>query len=266
MPNFKRGKPRTEKYPGWNSRPPESSDYHGTKGKSLKKLKVCKKTKGDHEFKRATKPYGKPPHHGFPTAWHEEKCVHCGKKNHKTEKIPKYIEFLKESNAIECVYGERHLETAIKVMDTLFRKWTLRMEDMLEAHRVLMQDHLVLDAGKWRSCNVRVGDHVPPDYTEIPQLMVQYWVKYFIEGSMSAWVSCKRMTLSQILDAHILFETIHPFVDGNGRIGRILFAWMMDRNGYEVPIWKAEDKYDTYYPMFADVKKREELLDSLKSV
>ncbi len=63
----------------------------------------------------------------------------------------------------------------------------------------------------YRDVNVVVGDHNPPDWQEVPRLMINL------------------VTLGVELDATEYFrefEKIHPFRDGNGRVGAILFNWI----------------------------------------
>lgn len=67
--------------------------------------------------------------------------------------------------------------------------------------------------------DVRVGGHrPPPGGPEIPKRLEDLLSE--IEGSV--------MTP---FDAHVEYELLHPFMDGNGRSGRVLWAWMMCRQG-----------------------------------
>ncbi len=68
--------------------------------------------------------------------------------------------------------------------------------------------------GNFRKEQVMVGDYVPPVHTDIPGLMSN-WEKY---------LNTKTETdvLIRIGVAHYQFEAIHPFSDGNGRIGRLI--------------------------------------------
>jgi Fic family protein len=73
----------------------------------------------------------------------------------------------------------------------------------------------------------------------------------------------EQMVLSIVLRmaiAHAQFETIHPFVDGNGRVGRILLPLMLAAEGYP-PVYLAgylKDNQREYYDALAGVQLRDE--------
>ena len=92
---------------------------------------------------------------------------------------------------------------------------------ILEAHKILMSsgDGDKASPGKYRKQQVRVGDLVPPQANEIENLIAD--LEKFINNTD---------TLPSLIKAglaHIQFETIHPFLDGNGRIGRLLIVLML---------------------------------------
>jgi Fic family protein len=64
----------------------------------------------------------------------------------------------------------------------------------------------------------------------------------------------------RIAIAHAQFETIHPFVDGNGRVGRILLPLMLAAESYP-PVYLAgylKDNQQEYYDALAGVQLRDE--------
>lgn len=70
--------------------------------------------------------------------------------------------------------------------------------------------------GEWRQRGVIVGRHVPPAHTEISSLM-----KQFCEIYSGKQYRGDRKIIA-VLAAHHRFAWIHPFLDGNGRVGRLL--------------------------------------------
>jgi Fic family protein len=96
---------------------------------------------------------------------------------------------------------------------------------ILRAHEVLMStgEGDKSAPGSFRKQSVRVGELVPPPATEVENLMSRL-EKYINEESQTP-------PLIKAGLAHIHFETIHPFLDGNGRIGRLLIVLMLIEGG-----------------------------------
>lgn len=92
---------------------------------------------------------------------------------------------------------------------------------ILKAHETLMMtgDGDKSAPGSYRQQSVRVGNLIPPPAPEIPNLIKQ------LEDYMNSPSDIP--PLIRIGLVHVHFETIHPFLDGNGRIGRLLIVLML---------------------------------------
>lgn len=100
-------------------------------------------------------------------------------------------------------------------------------DDILLLHKLFFQQIDSENAGRYRQRNVIITgtDYLPPDYREVPQLM-----KKHIERLNKPPKG--RHPLEQASEMHAEFEAIHPFIDGNGRIGRLLLSILGMKNGY----------------------------------
>ncbi|MEK6582495.1 MAG: Fic family protein [Nitrospirota bacterium] len=100
-------------------------------------------------------------------------------------------------------------------------------EDILFLHKLFFEKIDSGKAGSYRKKNVIITgtDYLPPDYQKVPELMRKY-----IEN-INKDVKDKH-PLEQAIDLHAEFESIHPFTDGNGRIGRLLLSIFTIKNGY----------------------------------
>lgn len=100
-------------------------------------------------------------------------------------------------------------------------------EDILFLHKLFFEKIDFENAGRYRLKNVIMTgtDYLPPDYQKVPALM-----KKHIEN-LNKDVKDKH-PLEHASDLHAEFESIHPFTDGNGRIGRLLLSMFCMKNGY----------------------------------
>jgi len=96
-----------------------------------------------------------------------------------------------------------------------------------DIHLVLMQGVRGFDKspGRFRTVHVQVGSSgrfIPPPASEVERLMADF--ERYINGEFPEVDPLIRCYL-----AHYQFEAIHPFRDGNGRVGRVLLTLMISR-------------------------------------
>lgn len=82
-----------------------------------------------------------------------------------------------------------------------------------DVHRYMFPDHADR-AGQWRQTNVRVASHLPPKWELMDNMMAELEFHY-------AGLNMDQDTLEKW---YFDFETIHPYIDGNGRAGGVIIA------------------------------------------
>ncbi len=110
---------------------------------------------------------------------------------------------------------------------------------LLEWHKKVFNQTKPELAGIFRDYNVRVGSHIAPKYSEVIKLMNR-----LIKFTQSNKGEINPVELAAIV--HYRFEKIHPFGDGNGRIGRLLMNHILWFSGYPVLIIEYK-KRNAYY-------------------
>lgn len=141
---------------------------------------------------------------------------------------------------IEQLEAKNHQTATMYMLDYMSQNKKIDENFILKIHGILMNG-IIYNAGSYRNHAVRiVGTNLPTaNYISIPNLMS----KLIIEIN-----SKDKDIVSLSSEVHSKFEQIHPFSDGNGRIGRILLCAMLLKNNYAPAIIKQEEKqlYYTY--------------------
>lgn len=146
----------------------------------------------------------------------------------KTKTIVKksLLEQLEAKNHHEAfLYLLDYISSARNQIDVMFAR---------QLHKILMNG-ILESAGEFRNHPVRiVGSYVPTaNYLKVEKLMEEL----FIRGIR---------TIEEIAEFHAEFEQIHPFSDGNGRVGRLILIAQLLRNGYAPAIITAKLKHKYY--------------------
>jgi hypothetical protein len=126
-------------------------------------------------------------------------------------------QFLKESNEIE---GEEWDNLPFKAAEFALHQVNMTPVRIKKIHGLLgkdMSEQNKIQLGEFRKVWVRVGGWLAPSPTEVPSLISQYCEDWH---TMDSWT------------AHNRFEAIHPFEDGNGRVGRLLWLAKARKEGY----------------------------------
>jgi Fic family protein len=141
------------------------------------------------------------------------------------------------------VYEAKNLA---KITESLIEKnkSNLNIKLILSLHKTLLTSIDDTIAGRFRVGKewVRVGNHLGANPQFVPALM-QELVDNYNQNKISCF-------LDAVAHFHAEFETIHPFVDGNGRMGRVLINLQLMNLGFPPIIIQNKSKHTEYYPLF----------------
>tara|TARA_Y100000310_G_scaffold338937_1_gene430046 strand:+ start:2577 stop:3437 length:861 start_codon:yes stop_codon:yes gene_type:complete len=132
-------------------------------------------------------------------------------------------------------------------LNMLSKKEKITNKSLLKWHQEIFGETKPDLSGKYRNYLVRVGSYIAPDWQEVQTLMNQ--LIEFINKNQN---KLNPVELAGI--AHFKFESIHPFGDGNGRIGRLIMNQILWNSGYPMLIIEYK-KRKSYYKAFT---KKEE--------
>ena len=160
------------------------------------------------------------------------------------------IEMLQHSNWIEREMGQQALDDAIEAWKYAVRNRDVTTKYILKIHKLLCREINPRIAGKYRDCDVYIGGHrkIFVSQALLEQELRDFLNEYNNLKKKKELVEEYFETIAQ--EAHVRFEGIHPFEDGNGRVGRILYNVHRLGLGLPIHIIHEGDEQLEYYSWF----------------
>jgi Fic family protein len=162
----------------------------------------------------------------------------------ETERILLEMEISRNVTVRE-VFEAKNLARVLEYVRTKSVERELSTELILLLHKMLMGNINDDIAGRFRQKGeyVRVGSHIAPAPEHVERMLDSIILDY--SSDQSAYFTDK------IACFHLDFETVHPFCDGNGRIGRVIINYQLGRFGFPNVIIRNKEKR-AYYQAFKE--------------
>lgn len=178
----------------------------------------------------------------------------------ETEQILAGLELARDVSLREALEA-KNLNKVIAYKKEKSKSNRLTEDLILSMHMLLLNGIDDFIAGRFRKKNefVRVGSHIAPAPEHIELMLAQILLDYTNDTDS--------YFLDKIAKFHLDFETIHPFNDGNGRIGRVLINFQLLVIGIPRIIIRNKEK-QTYYKAFNQYgeKGRSEIMEKIFSL
>lgn len=164
----------------------------------------------------------------------------------ETEKILLDMEVSRNVSVRE-IFEAKNLATVFGYIKEKVKNNNINKELILLLHKMLISNINEDIAGRFRKQDeyVRVGTHIAPAPEHIESMMDSLLSDY------SAYT--EEYFIDRIAKFHLEFETIHPFCDGNGRIGRVLINYQLMQHGFPPIIIRDKEK-SFYYKSFGEYR------------
>lgn len=138
-----------------------------------------------------------------------------------------------------------HRDAFVYIQELAKKKKSFSEKEILSIHSLVLMDRPE-DKGVYRKIPVRImgAFHIPPAPYQVLELMTNL---------LKETKESKLHPIEEAALFHLKFEGIHPFIDGNGRTGRLLMNLMLMRKGYPAIDIKFTDRkkyyesFDLYY-------------------
>ncbi len=167
----------------------------------------------------------------------------------ETEKILLEME-VSRTVSVREVYEARNLARVLAYIEAKASELPLSKETILLLHKMLIGGIDDAIAGRFRQGNemVRVGTHIAPRPEKINDLL---------DAAITHYSSnAEKYFVDKIAVFHLAFENTHPFIDGNGRIGRVLIQAQLEKLGYPGIIIRDREKQE-YYRTFGEFRNKQ---------
>lgn len=168
----------------------------------------------------------------------------------ETEKILMELEVSRDVPVRE-VFEAKNLARVFEYIRKNLKTIEINKELILILHNMLISNIDESIAGRYRKKGefVRVGTHIAPAPEHLEQMIDQATITYSSE--------LDTFIVDKIAKFHLDFEIIHPFNDGNGRIGRVLINLQLMQAGFPSIIIRDKEKIDYYatFKTYLDNKK-----------
>lgn len=176
----------------------------------------------------------------------------------ETERILMELEVSRDVSARE-VFEAKNLARVAEYMREKAKKDDVDQEIILFIHKMLLTAIRDEIAGRFRTAGeyVRVGTYVTPAPEQVEKMIEEAILGY--NNNHESYF------IEKIAKFHLEFENIHPFNDGNGRIGRVLINWQLTRLGFSPIIVRNKEKFD-YYDSFEIFRSKKDLRPMAKII
>lgn len=176
----------------------------------------------------------------------------------ETERILLELEVPRNLSLRE-VFEAKNLARVVEYIKIKSKEKDLDEDMVLLLHRMLMTNIKDEIAGRFRQKGeyVRVGTYIAPAPEHIERLIEQNLIEY--NSNTEGYF------IDKIARFHLEFEHTHPFIDGNGRMGRVIINYQLERLGFPPIIIRDKEKQN-YYKAFheyddkKDTKRMEKII------
>lgn len=159
---------------------------------------------------------------------------------------------LREIN--EIINHKKAFDYMLNYKGDINKKFILKLHELVVINT--LREDLISQIGKFRTVQVFIGRFIPPKASEVPKQITR----------LLRWYSTNKKKLHPLILAsyfHTEFEKIHPFVDGNGRVGRLLMNFILYKTNYPMINIPKSRKFK-YYEVLQEAQHKGNLKSFVK--